>query len=207
AKEAGSSIWILDGGTPRQLTAGPADITPSFSPDGKQIAFASGRVADFGATLGKHEHTDLFVIDAAGGAPRLLYDEPRADQSGPRWSRDGRWLFATSVVRSHDGKQQLLVSVVYVDLQERPPVLRALYYPGEEDQRSGPALSGAVLDAEALHGNPTYAQAACESLKERFQKQTQERICEAQRKQDPDFDCDQLQPGSGWSEVCSRAGP
>lgn len=51
------------GGVARQLTTHPAhDFMPVWSPDGRQIAFASDRHGDF----------DLFVIPAEGGEPRRL---------------------------------------------------------------------------------------------------------------------------------------
>jgi dipeptidyl aminopeptidase/acylaminoacyl peptidase len=209
ASDAGSSIWVLEGGQRRQLTFGKGDVTPSWSPDGTQIAFAGARSIDLGEKLGAFVHTDLFVVPAAGGEPRLVFDEPRADQLGPRWSRDGRWLFATAVLRGLQSDRPLLVSVVHVDLRERTPAMRTLVYPGGEDQRSSPALGTRVLDATALHANPSYQLAACESLKVMLQRKLAEEACQEARAKDPDFECQdfsEFQPGPGWSKVCSPKG-
>jgi Tol biopolymer transport system component len=51
----------------RDLTAGPADGDPAFSPDGKQVAFRRGR--------------DIYVVKTAGGRAKLL----RRGGSEPTW--------------------------------------------------------------------------------------------------------------------------
>lgn len=53
----------VEGGEAQRLTVHPAyDFNPVWSPDGKQIAFASDRYGNF----------DLFLMPAAGGEPRRL---------------------------------------------------------------------------------------------------------------------------------------
>jgi TolB protein len=65
-----------------RLTAGPwDDITPSVSPDGKQMAFASNRDG----------HWDLYAMDLSTGEVNRLTDTPEYDAS-PSWSPDGQWL-------------------------------------------------------------------------------------------------------------------
>jgi Tol biopolymer transport system component len=85
AGNAGLDIWvqqIAPGARPIRLTYDPADeISPTFSPDGSQIAFSS--LKDGGS---------LYVIPALGGEQRLV-----AQGSGvasPRFSPDGQWLAA-----------------------------------------------------------------------------------------------------------------
>jgi eukaryotic-like serine/threonine-protein kinase len=72
----------------QQLTHGPGDWqgSPTWSPDGRPIAFDSRR--DDG-------HTDLWVIDVDGGRPRQVTRDP-GDENMPTWSRDGRWLHFSS---------------------------------------------------------------------------------------------------------------
>ncbi len=184
--EKGSSIWIMEpAGGRRQLTRGPADMTPSFSPDGKIVAFASAVTREL-PKLGKRIDTDLFQVPAAGGEPQRIVDEPRADQLAPRWSRDGRWLFATSVVRQTKTNEALLTSVVYVDLRERPPLLRWLWRSGEEEQRSGPTVNPtAALDVELLHQNALYEDDIGPVLKALW-----ERRCRAILARDPNAACE-----------------
>lgn len=60
---------------------------PAFSPDGAMIAF-EGRVA--GAAT-----TDIYVVDAAGGAPTRLTDDAASD-AGPAWAPDGATIYLVS---------------------------------------------------------------------------------------------------------------
>src|SRR6185503_20136057 len=129
--------------------------TPSISPDGRTIAF-SAPVRDRG-------DLDLHAVDADGKHRRVLVDEPTADESGPVWSPDGRYVFATAVVRSAKDGRPLLSSLVFVDLGERRHLLRALLVqenPLAYVPRLGAAVGPAALDANRLHQNWTHRKAA-----------------------------------------------
>ncbi len=56
------------------------DSDPDYSPDGKRIAFTSGRNGSFG----------IWVCDFDGSNPRLLFDGGPYVTGSPRWSPDGR---------------------------------------------------------------------------------------------------------------------
>ncbi len=84
-----------------QLTYATGDpqkgmIQPTWSPDGKQIAF----VCNSGlSTLSKEGN--LYVVDAAGGEPTLLLDTKWCYD--PAWSPDGSWLAFSYGARSPTG--------------------------------------------------------------------------------------------------------
>jgi Tol biopolymer transport system component/DNA-binding winged helix-turn-helix (wHTH) protein len=58
------------------------DSDPDFSPDGRRIAFTSGRNGTFG----------IWVSDSDSGNPRLLFDGGAYVTGSARWSPDGRRL-------------------------------------------------------------------------------------------------------------------
>jgi dipeptidyl aminopeptidase/acylaminoacyl peptidase len=70
-----------------QLTSfgGPHTHAPSWSPDGRLIAFASLASGN----------GDIYVIGADGGSPRRLTSDPSAELE-PRWSMDGRSIYFSS---------------------------------------------------------------------------------------------------------------
>ena len=73
----------IEGGAARRISSGPAyDVQPRFSPDGKQIAFASDR--------GGLEN--LWVADADGKNARQVSSEKESTVSAPAWSPDGQYL-------------------------------------------------------------------------------------------------------------------
>ncbi|HTE51868.1 MAG TPA: hypothetical protein VK698_13530 [Kofleriaceae bacterium] len=157
----------LAGGRGRPLTDGPADLTPSFSPDGRTIAFA--------APVKGRGDIDLWTVDAAGHHRRLVVGEPLSDETGPVWSSDGRFLFATSVLRSVASGLPILSSLAFVDLSERPIVLRALHDPAQVVPRLGAALAPAALDATRLRRQPPYAAAVRRAILEAHERATEGR--------------------------------
>jgi len=90
--EVGREIWTAksDGSGARNLNIDPKkvyniDSLPSFSPDGRTVAFFR---PEFGPT------GDLWVVKADGKARRLTFDTRLA--SGPVWTPDGRWILYAS---------------------------------------------------------------------------------------------------------------
>ena len=77
---------------PRNITNNPAkDASPAWSPDGRQIAFASNRIRE-------DEPRDIFIMDADGSNVRqLVYGWQ------PSWSPDGKRIAFASNVDSPNG--------------------------------------------------------------------------------------------------------
>jgi Tol biopolymer transport system component len=136
-------------GAIRRLTDGPADSSPALSSDGARLAFARPQVHD-----GKLD-SELWIMRRAGGAATPLVDLPLTDESGPVWSRDGRFVFATSVLRGEGGRV-VFSSIVHVDTRDAQPVARILADRVGAIPRLTPALAAIPLDATALRGNPEY---------------------------------------------------
>jgi Tol biopolymer transport system component len=79
-------IWICDsdGSNCGQVTSlhGTAGAV-NWSPDSRYIAFE----------FRPKEHSEVYLLEVGVGLPRLLVTLPGADNGGPSWSQDGKWLY------------------------------------------------------------------------------------------------------------------
>lgn len=92
-------VKSVDGSSVTQLTSDPADdVMPAFSPDNKQVAFASNR----------HGNWDVFVMDANGG-PAIQVTSTTAHELHPSWSPDGQHL-CFSRLSEQSGRWELWVT-------------------------------------------------------------------------------------------------
>ena len=103
-----SDIYVMDadGGNQQNLTNDPNfDYSPSWSPDGKRIAFMSDRDGHFDMP-GRLPNYEIYVMDADGGNQQNLTNDPNSDVS-PSWSPDGeRIVFASERDGNRDGNQE-----------------------------------------------------------------------------------------------------
>ncbi|MEJ7587603.1 MAG: S9 family peptidase [Ferruginibacter sp.] len=75
------------------LTKGNFDEgSPSWSPNGKQLAFASNRSTD----PDKNENADIWVMDAVAGSNFRQLTTWEGSDRNPIWSPDGKWIVYTS---------------------------------------------------------------------------------------------------------------
>ncbi len=104
----------------RRLTTRPGDGEPTWSPDGRRIAYRSSSATSF----------DLWVVPSTGGTRRPLLRTPSANELDPDWSPDGRRIAMQS---SRGGQIQIWVLSLF--RRTRP----------EGDTRRSELLSGLGL--------------------------------------------------------------
>ncbi|HEX7334954.1 MAG TPA: S9 family peptidase [Pyrinomonadaceae bacterium] len=83
-----TALWIVATATgqTRQLTNGPRDTTPRWSPDGKYLVFMRAPEVS-----GRTEPAQLFMLAMSGGEPFQFTTLPRG-AGGPQWSPDGKMI-------------------------------------------------------------------------------------------------------------------
>ena len=132
-------------GAATQLSPG---TSPALSPDETTLAFTLPTVA------AGRPNSELWLLRLSEDDASELIELPPSDEGGPVWSRDGRFLFATSALRADQGA--VFSSVIHIDMTERPPRARMLEDRAGGIKRLTPAIVAAKLDAAALRSNPEY---------------------------------------------------
>jgi Tol biopolymer transport system component len=137
-------------GTISRVTDGPGDTSPALSPDERTLVFARPVAHDTGPDA------ELWSMpSAAPQAAQPLLDLPFTDESGPVWSPDGRFVFATSVLRDTLGGA-VFSSVIVIDMTSPRRTARLLEDRVGPVVRLTPAVARVTLDRAALDANPEY---------------------------------------------------
>lgn len=100
-------LQAVDGVAVTQLTSGPAsDVHPTFSPDGRRIAFASDRAGGW----------DIWTMNVDGGPPVQVTHDP-GHEVHPSWSPDARHLVYCN--QQQNGPWELWVADAVTDAAKR----------------------------------------------------------------------------------------
>src|ERR1044071_5595023 len=108
-----TALWIVstNGGAPRQLTAGPRDSGPRWSPDGRTLAFSRSAEKE-----GRPQPPQIYLMSFDGGEAQPLTEMPRG-VGGFDWSPDGKMIAFQS---SEEMKKEKVMSEGG-EVKEKPP--------------------------------------------------------------------------------------
>jgi dipeptidyl aminopeptidase/acylaminoacyl peptidase len=110
-----TALWIvsISGGPPRQITAGPRDGSPRWSPDGKTLAFIRSPERD-----GRPQPAQIWLMSFDGGEAQPLTDTPRSP-AGFEWSPDGKTIAFVS--REDPSKEKEKPNPEDPDIKDKTP--------------------------------------------------------------------------------------
>lgn len=94
SKSGSANIWVCgaDGSGLRRVTTGVEDSSPTWSPDGRWICFATK----------KAERRRLAKVPSDGGQVEFLSTSGAPNPTEPDWSPDGKWIAFTSQAGEFD---------------------------------------------------------------------------------------------------------
>ena len=123
---AGSQIMIrnLDGTGLRRLSPTGLNYTPTFSPDGRLVVYASGELVG----------QDLYAVPVAGGSRRRITVSQRVDNTSPTFSPDGRRV---AFMSARTGRPEIWMASV----EGGSPEMLTQYEYGVNSERSAPDWS------------------------------------------------------------------
>jgi len=147
----GGDVWVAsaDGSHPRRLThrRGP-EFDPSWSPDGRRIAYRDSR-------RGINRNDEIYVMDADGHNARNLTQTPYNEWS-PSWSPAGGLIAFYSgelfAMRPEGGRARQLTDVEGEYPAWSPDGRRIAFMSAPPDARGGdPDYDVVVVDADGSH--------------------------------------------------------
>ena len=115
-RDGNTEIYVMDadGKNQRRLTNNPAsDHSPSWSLDGKRIAFVSNRDGHVHPIRG-WPTSEIYVMDADGGNQQNVTKDPHHDWS-PSWSPDGKRIVFVSERDREDNPHNIEIYVMNAD--------------------------------------------------------------------------------------------
>ncbi len=111
SKSGSPNIWVCnaDGSNLKRLTTGIEDSSPTWSPNGEWICFATKQ--------SNNDRRRLAKVPAGGGAAQYLNTVGAPNPTEPDWSPDGKWIAFTSQMRDFN------ICVMPADGSQPPTVL------------------------------------------------------------------------------------
>ena len=92
-RNGNSDLWVMEakkGSSIKQLTTWQdSDTSPSWSPDGKFIAYLKSQTPEYDI----YDQPQIAVISAEGGSPKILNAKLDRDVSAPKWSADSKSIY------------------------------------------------------------------------------------------------------------------
>jgi dipeptidyl aminopeptidase/acylaminoacyl peptidase len=113
ADGSGEAVQVTDGDF--------EDASPSWSPDGRRLAFSSSRQEDWDAEVER----DIYVVDAEGGEPERL-TEGESRYEAPSWSPDGSMIACRWAPGGFDYPRHGQIAVVDTATGERRVLTESL---------------------------------------------------------------------------------
>jgi dipeptidyl aminopeptidase/acylaminoacyl peptidase len=108
--------------SPQQVTEGDfEDASPSWSPDGRRLAFSSARQEHWDAEIER----DIYVVDAQGGEPTRLTDGESRHEA-PSWSPDGAVIACRWASGGFDYPRHGQIAVLDAETGERRVLTESL---------------------------------------------------------------------------------